>query len=128
RVPRRSVPAQVLPRLRRRGMPGAAASVRKTEFVRSEVPAGRSGGGVGMDQLPRRKPNLTRTLKRPNRYTTALEGEYSQFAFSEERAPKNKGKWRSGVFHVAPSAPMDLEIGTGNGFHFGARAVNHPGR
>lgn len=81
-----------------------------------------------MDQLPRRKLNLTSTLKRPNRYTSALEGEFSEFAFSEERAPRNKGKWRSDVFRVAPSVPMDLEIGTGNGFHFGARAVGHPER
>ena len=81
-----------------------------------------------MDALPRRKLNLTSSLKRPNRYTTGLEVEYRDFAFSEERAPLNKGLWRSQVFKTAEDTPMDLEIGTGNGFHFGARAVDHPNR
>ncbi len=81
-----------------------------------------------MDSLPRRRLNLTRTLPNPNRYTLALEGEFSHRAFSEERAPANKGIWRSAVFQVPEDRPMDLEIGTGNGFHFGHRAVTHPER
>jgi len=66
----------------------------------------------------RPKINLTRTLPVPNAYTTALDGEYSHIAFNEERAPLNKGKWRSDVFKADEQAPMDLEIGTGAGHHF----------
>lgn len=81
-----------------------------------------------MDSLPRRRLNLTRTLKTPNKYTRGLEEDFAEFAFSEERAPANKGKWRSQVFKVSDEIPMDLEIGTGNGFHFGHRALTAPNR
>lgn len=80
------------------------------------------------ETLPRRRLNLTRDLPNPNRYTTALEGEYSHFAFSEERAPANKGLWRSKIFNVPENHPMDLEIGTGNGFHFSHKALTVPER
>jgi tRNA (guanine-N7-)-methyltransferase len=76
----------------------------------------------------RPKINLTRTLPVPNAYTTALDGEYSHVAFNEERAPLNKGKWRSDVFKVAETIPMDLEIGTGAGHHFAHYTHKHPGR
>jgi tRNA (guanine-N7-)-methyltransferase len=78
--------------------------------------------------LPRRRLNLTSTLPAPNKYTRGLEGEFSHRAFSEERAPQNKGVWRSKVFGVSEETPMDLEIGTGNGFHFGHRALTAPSR
>lgn len=81
-----------------------------------------------MDSLPRRRLNLTRTLPNPNRYTMALEGELSHVAFSEERAPANKGAWRSSVFRVDDQHPVDLEIGTGNGYHFSHRALTVPNR
>jgi tRNA (guanine-N7-)-methyltransferase len=72
--------------------------------------------------------NLTRNLKIPNYYTQAIDGEFREYAFNEERAPLNRGKWRSEVFKVGPEVPMDLEIGTGNGNHFQHRAVTHPER
>lgn len=81
-----------------------------------------------MDSLPRRRLSLTRTLPNPNRYTRGLEIDYAHRAFSEERAPANKGHWRDQVFNVPPETPMDVEIGTGNGFHFGHRAIQHPER
>lgn len=81
-----------------------------------------------MQSLPKRRLNLTSTLPRPNRYTTALQGEFSHVAFSEERAPGNKGQWRARVFSAPAGMPMDVEIGTGNGFHFGHRAIHHPDR
>lgn len=81
-----------------------------------------------MQALPRRVLNATTSLKRPNRYTTGLEVDYREFAFNEQRAPLNKGLWRSQVFKVGDDVPVDLEIGTGNGFHFGARSVSHPQR
>lgn len=81
-----------------------------------------------MDSLPRRRLNLTSALKNPNRYTRALEEDFAQYAFSEERAPANKGQWRSKVFGVPADHPLDLEIGTGNGFHFSHRALTVPDR
>lgn len=76
---------------------------------------------------PKRRLNLTRTLKKPNYYTTSLDGEFAKYAFNEERAPLNKGKWRD-VLSADASKPMDVEIGTGNGFHFGHRAMSVPER
>lgn len=82
-----------------------------------------------MDSLPpRRRLNLTKNLPVHNKYTSGLEGEFAHVAFSEERAPANKGQWREKVFGVGPDVPMDLEIGTGNGFHFGHRSLTYPDR
>lgn len=76
----------------------------------------------------RPKINLTRTLPVPNAYTTALDGEYSHVAFNEERAPLNKGKWRTDVFKADEALPMDVEIGTGAGHHFAHYAHKNPQR
>lgn len=82
-----------------------------------------------MEQKERRpRINLTRTLPKPNAYTLALDNEFKDFAFNEERAPLNKGKWRSDVFKVDDSKPMDVEIGTGTGMHFAHHATKHPER
>ncbi len=78
-----------------------------------------------MSKLPRMA--LTRTLKVPTEYATALNGEWSRWAFNEERAVEFKGKWRSEVFGVADDHPLDLEIGTGNGYHFAHLAKSLPG-
>ncbi len=59
---------------------------------------------------------------------TALLDEYSQWAFDEERAPGFRGQWRKTVFEAADKAPLDLEIGTGNGLHFSHRALQVPER
>lgn len=77
-----------------------------------------------------RRPQLssTKNIPRPNEYILALDGEYKDFAFNEERAPLNKGQWRSQVFHVADTVPVDLEIGTGNGTHFHFRSLGNPQR
>lgn len=80
------------------------------------------------ENFHRPKINLTRTLPVPNAYTTALDGEYSHVAFNEERAPLNKGKWRSDVFKVDDSVPMDVEIGTGAGHHFAHYTKQNPQR
>lgn len=78
--------------------------------------------------LPRPKINITRTLPIQNAYTLALDGEYSAVAFNEERAPLNKGKWRSDVFKKDSAHVLDLEIGTGNGTFFAYQAAKHPER
>jgi tRNA (guanine-N7-)-methyltransferase len=72
---------------------------------------------------------LTRTkdIPAPNEYVLALQGEYAPWALDEERAPRLKGKWRE-EFQVTDEHPLDLEIGTGNGFHFGHQALSHPER
>lgn len=71
---------------------------------------------------------LTRTLKTPNAYTIALDGEFKDYAFNEERAPNFKGLWRADIFRVDENAPIDLEIGTGNGVHFQHHAIHYPNR
>lgn len=70
----------------------------------------------------------TATIPFPNEYILALRGEYSAFAFDEERSPLFRGKWRSEAFGVGPDVALDLEIGTGNGTHFAHRAAAEPGR
>lgn len=77
--------------------------------------------------LTRRPISLTRLLPNPNQYIVALDNEYAHRAFNEERAPLLKGQWRS-VFEMNDSTPLDLEIGTGNGFHFAYHANRFPER
>ncbi len=79
-----------------------------------------------IDENRRPKINLTRTLPKQNAYTLALDNEFKDFAFNEERAPLNKGKWRSDVFHADKVKPLDLEIGTGSGMHFAFHANKFP--
>jgi tRNA (guanine-N7-)-methyltransferase len=69
----------------------------------------------------------TRDLPYPNEYVQALLGECSQWAFDEERVLEYKGRWRK-EFGVSADTPVDLEIGTGNGYHFAWRAETHPDR
>lgn len=75
-------------------------------------------------EKPQRRPqiNITRLLPKQNAYTLALNNEFKSFAFDEERAPLNKGKWRSEVFKSENSKAVDVEIGTGAGMHFAHRA------
>lgn len=82
------------------------------------------------EQTNRRRPiiNLTRTLPKPNPYAVAMDTEYRDFAFNEERAPLNKGKWRSDIFKVDSKIPMDVEIGTGTGTHFAYQAAKNKDR
>jgi tRNA (guanine-N7-)-methyltransferase len=72
--------------------------------------------------------NLTRLLPKPNAYALAMDNEYRDYAFNEERAPLNKNQWRAQIFQCAEQEPMDLEIGTGAGLHFAHRAQLHPER
>lgn len=74
-----------------------------------------------MERPARPLINKTSTLPKPNEYTLALENELKDFAFSEERAPANKGQWRK-IIGVAQKTPLDLEIGTGNGLFFAYHA------
>ncbi len=77
-----------------------------------------------------RRPRIVKTkdLKIPNYYTQAIDGEFGEYAFNEERVLENKSFWRSKIFKVNESAPMDLEIGTGNGVHFQHHCLAYPER
>ncbi len=74
-----------------------------------------------MERPARPVINKTSTLPRPNEYTLALENELKSVAYSEERAPANKGQWRK-IIGVDAKTPMDLEVGTGNGLFFAHHA------
>lgn len=71
---------------------------------------------------------LTRNLPSPTAYAVALNGEYANDAYNEERAPWFKGVWREKSFNVPADTPFDLEIGTGNGFYFAHHAKKYPER
>lgn len=74
------------------------------------------------------KVSRTRSIPSPNIYVQALYAEFADVCFDEESAPQHKGHWRTQVFGRTDSAPLDLEIGTGNGYHFLHRASHHPER
>ena len=67
-------------------------------------------------------------IPHPNFYVKALDGEFSFWAFSEDRAPQYKGCWREKVFEQNIDFPIDLEIGTGNGYFFAHRSESAPHR
>jgi len=70
----------------------------------------------------------TRDIKMPTYYVTALQTEYADFAYNEERAETFRGEWREKSFQAEAAVPMDLEIGTGNGYFFSHRAQTQPER
>ncbi len=80
------------------------------------------------NNMKRPQINITRTLPIQTQYTLALDNEYKDIAFNEERAPLNKTHWREKVFKVKADHPVDVEIGTGAGTHFAYRAQKHPER
>ena len=80
------------------------------------------------DRPHRRLINKTTALPHQNEYTLALEGDLKAVAFSEVRAPQNKGVWREKVFNCAAQTPLDLEIGTGTGTYFAHHAAQYPDR
>lgn len=83
-----------------------------------------------IEQLEFKRPRIvkTRELRVQTAYSLALDGEFRDFAFNEERAPLNRGVWRSQVFGVKDDVPVDLEIGTGNGVHFRTHCLRNPDR
>lgn len=68
----------------------------------------------------------TQDIPNPNEYVKLLCGEYRDYAFDENRVTAFKGRWRQQVF--ANNQPLDVEIGTGNGFHFAHYAEKNPHR
>ncbi len=78
--------------------------------------------------ITRPRINITAEILNPNVYINALENEYKDYAFSEERVLQWKGQWREKVFKVDDNIPIDLELGTGNGHHFAHHANTNPNR
>lgn len=74
-----------------------------------------------------RKKNLGKTaeLPHPNPYALMLMNEYTNKAFDEDRAEDFKGVWREKVLGVEDDFPIDVEIGTGNGYHFAHTAAKN---
>ncbi len=69
----------------------------------------------------------SRTLPSPNKYVLMMSNEYSSRVIDEERAPQMKGQWRESLGLMA-DAPLDLEIGTGNGYFFAHYSHQNPQR
>jgi tRNA (guanine-N7-)-methyltransferase len=69
-------------------------------------------------------------LSNPNAYVQALHSEeFRKWVFSEKSGKLNKGRWRSDVFEgIHSDAPLDVEIGTGNGWGFQRQLNSHPDR
>lgn len=74
------------------------------------------------------KVSKTKTIPNPSLYIDALYGECGAFCLDEEAAPQKKGLWRKDVFKSEIRVPLDLEIGTGNGYHFSHQALKAPER
>ncbi len=71
----------------------------------------------------------TRDITTPTYYVQAIQTEFKDFAYDEDRAVELRGHWRKKSFGVDDGNwPLDLEIGTGNGFFFAHRAQAEPGR
>lgn len=68
----------------------------------------------------------TASIPKPNEYIQMMLGEYASWTFTEEEAPLFKGKWQTEVFKN--SGPIDLEIGTGSGYHFAHYGQSYPDR
>jgi tRNA (guanine-N7-)-methyltransferase len=103
----------------------------KMQEVSTNTPVGaaeaeNSSPESGIARRPRLSP--TRDLPSPTEYVKALDGECAEYAFNEERAVELKGQWRTKVFKVDELHALDLEIGTGNGFHFAHLAKANPSR
>jgi len=70
-------------------------------------------------QRPRVKSlGKTKDLPKPNPYAVMLMTTFKHRAFDEDEASTYKGQWREKVFSKDINYPVDLEIGTGNGYHF----------
>lgn len=79
-------------------------------------------------RVQRPRLSLTRDLRRPTEYVKMMNGEFSEWTYNEERAPQLKGRWREESLKVGNDYPLDLEIGTGNGYHFAHLANAHTDR
>ena len=90
-----------------------------------------------MDESAQKKPakrptiktlGKTKELPKPNPYALMLMTTFKDKAFDEDEAPKYKNIWRGEIFKKTEAFNIDLEIGTGNGYHFAHRASQNQER
>jgi tRNA (guanine-N7-)-methyltransferase len=81
-------------------------------------------------ELKRRRVSLTREMinLEVNPYVNLLKEDFAIWAFDEEKSLTFKGQWREKAFRTTSEKPMDLEIGTGNGYHFEKLARENEGK
>ncbi|MCB0350998.1 MAG: tRNA (guanosine(46)-N7)-methyltransferase TrmB [Bdellovibrionales bacterium] len=70
----------------------------------------------------------TRAISNPTYYVDALNGEFADYAFNEERAEEFRGRWREAAFGATVQDALDVEIGTGNGYFFAHQSSTHTDR
>lgn len=70
--------------------------------------------------------NLQSIRENTNPYVLKLRKDFSDSVFEEERAQGLKGLWKQNVFQN--ENPLDIEIGTGNGYYFSHHAFQNPDR
>lgn len=70
----------------------------------------------------------TKDIPNPTYYVQAINGEYGDWAYDEEQAPTFRGAWRTRAFGRSENHPLDLEIGTGNGYYFAHHSEANPDR
>lgn len=68
----------------------------------------------------------TRSIPSPNEYILALYGEYGPWTFDETAATEHRGRWRQ-LIGLPESARLNVELGTGNGYHFAHRSTGEDG-
>lgn len=78
--------------------------------------------------IPHTKLIPTNSIPNPTKYVELLQKEFSNWAYDQEIAHHVKGHWRANIFNVANECPMDLEIGTGNGYFFAHQSKHNPDR
>lgn len=80
------------------------------------------------------KPNFFQASKIVNKeytlnpYLTKLRDDLKSNYFDFDQAKEKKGGWKKDVFAVSEETPLDLEIGTGNGFFFAHHCFQNPNR
>ncbi len=70
----------------------------------------------------------TKNIRNPTTYVVAVNDDYKDWVFDEERVLSQKSLWRSQVFQIEENAFVDLEIGTGNGYFFTHHLQQNPNR
>lgn len=71
----------------------------------------------------------SKELPYPTKYVEMLLGEFSHRTLDQDQVENYRGKWREEFFHEFPQEmPIDVEIGTGNGYHFAHQASEVPDR
>jgi tRNA (guanine-N7-)-methyltransferase len=85
-----------------------------------------------MSQIAQHVTN-TRQIQNPTYYVSAINGEFAEYTYDEERAAALRGEWRFRSFAKSSmtdrvNSPLDLEIGTGYGLFFSHHAKSNPTR